>query len=152
MTHLSTHRLAVRFRDCDPLGHVNNAVYLTYLEQARFQLWLAQFGQHPAHSHRPGLIMARAEIDFRAQVRYGDVLDVRVNLDAIGRSSFTYSYEIADAASGRLVAAAKTVLVHFDYEKNVSVPIDEELRVKLATPVLGAPVLGGPQSPGAPDL
>ena len=36
------HRLQVRFRDCDPLGHVNNAVYLTYLEQARFNLWREQ--------------------------------------------------------------------------------------------------------------
>ena len=34
-----THRLEVRFRDCDPMGHVNNAVYLTYLEQARFAHW-----------------------------------------------------------------------------------------------------------------
>ena len=44
MTRLISHRLTVRFRDCDPLGHVNNAVYLTYLEQARFTLWRAQIG------------------------------------------------------------------------------------------------------------
>ena len=44
MTRLISHRLMVRFRDCDPLGHVNNAVYLTYLEQARFTLWRQQIG------------------------------------------------------------------------------------------------------------
>ena len=38
------HELEVRFRDCDPLGHVNNAVYLTYLEAARFAWWHATFG------------------------------------------------------------------------------------------------------------
>jgi acyl-CoA thioester hydrolase len=38
------HRVEVRFRDCDPMGHVNNAVYLTYLEQARFAHWRALWG------------------------------------------------------------------------------------------------------------
>ena len=44
---LLRHRLAVRFSDCDPLAHVNNAVYLTYLEQARLTLWRAQLGSWP---------------------------------------------------------------------------------------------------------
>jgi Thioesterase-like superfamily len=41
LTPIFIHRLEVRFRDCDPMGHVNNAVYLTYLEQARFSHWRA---------------------------------------------------------------------------------------------------------------
>ena len=44
MSHLFTHRLEVRFRDCDPLGHTNNAVYLTYLEQTRLQYWRELWG------------------------------------------------------------------------------------------------------------
>jgi acyl-CoA thioester hydrolase len=44
MNAIFVHRLEVRFRDCDPLGHVNNAVYLTYLEQARFAHWRAVWG------------------------------------------------------------------------------------------------------------
>src|SRR5438477_4834796 len=100
---LLRHRLIVRFRDCDALGHVNNAVYLTYLEQARFTWWRAQFGLVPGRDRKPGVIMARVEIDYRSQSRYGDELEVRLTLDAVGRSSFTYSYEIVDAGSGRLV-------------------------------------------------
>jgi acyl-CoA thioester hydrolase len=132
---LLTHRLIVRFRDCDAFGHVNNAVYLTYLEQARFTLWQQQFGSAFAHDRRPGLIMARVEIDYRSQARYGDELEVRLALDAIGRSSFTYSYDVIDASSGSLIARAKTIQVHFDYAHNRSVMIDDDLRAKISTPV-----------------
>ena len=132
---LLSHRLVVRFRDCDALGHVNNAVYLTYLEQARFTLWKAQLGRRPGQDRAPGIIMARVEIDYRSQVRYGDELEVRVMLDAVGRTSFTYAYEVIDTLDGRVVAQAKTVQVHFDYERNTPVVIDDELRARISTPV-----------------
>ena len=138
MSLLIRHRLPVRFRDCDPLGHVNNAVYLTYLEQARFALWSAQqFFGRPASGPAPrgkGFIMARAEIDFRAQTRYGDELEVRLSLAKIGRTSFTYSYDIVRVADERSVAAATTVQVWFDYDAERPVPISEELRARLTQP------------------
>ena len=115
----------VRFRDCDPLGHVNNAVYLTYLETARFALWKAQGVE--------GVILARAEVDYRSQSRYGESLEVRVRLEGFGRSSFRYQYEIVDVPSQRVVITAKTVQVHFDYEKQVPVEIPEALRGRLLT-------------------
>ena len=132
---LLSHRLVVRFRDCDVLGHVNNAVYLTYLEQARFTLWSEQLGLQPGPGRKPGMILARVEIDYRSQAKYGEELDVRVTLDAIGRSSFTYSYEVLDTADGRVVAQAKTIQVHFDYEQNKAVRIDDDLRARLSRPV-----------------
>jgi acyl-CoA thioester hydrolase len=140
---LFRHRLVVRFRDCDPLGHVNHAVYLTYFEQARFMLWRAQLdfvvrsegGQ--VEDSRPGFILARAEVDYRAQARYGDELEVRLKLDGIGRTSFTYGYDLVDVASERLVASAKTVLVLFDYGAQKPVAIDPDLRERLAMPMKG---------------
>ena len=139
-TLLLTHRLQVRFRDCDPLGHVNNAVYLTYLEQARFTLWKKQlnFTARSAADTGPrglGFILARAECDFRAQARYGDWLDVKLSLGEFGRSSFNYTYEIVNADSGALVAAAKTVLVWFDYDAQKPAPLDEATKAKLSLPV-----------------
>ncbi len=137
---LFTHRLVVRFRDCDPLGHVNHAVYLTYLEQARFMLWRAQLGfrvraDHGEHDDdSPGFILARAEIDYRSQARYGDELDVRLSLDGFGRTSFTYTYEIVDVAAGHVVVTAKTVLVRFDYRAQKPVPIDDALKTRMASP------------------
>lgn len=137
---LLTHRLQVRFRDCDPLGHVNNAVYLTYLEQARFTLWrkqlnfIAKSAGDPG-PRGPGFILARAECDFRTQARYGDWLDVKLSLGEFGRSSFNYAYEIVNAESGALVAAAKTVLVWFDYDAQKPAPLDEATKAKLSVAV-----------------
>jgi acyl-CoA thioester hydrolase len=152
VTLLIRHRLPVRFRDCDGLGHVNNAVYLTYLEQARFALWRAQIGftGRPENAPGPrgvGFIMARAEVDFRAQARYGDELEVRLSLAAIGRTSFTYLYDVvrlpaeepseksAEKPTEKIVAAAKTVQVWFDYDAERPVPISEEFRARLARPI-----------------
>ena len=137
---LLTHRLQVRFRDCDPLGHVNNAVYLTYLEQARFTLWRKQLKFIAKSAGDPGprglgFILARAECDFRAQARYGDWLDVKLSLGEFGRSSFNYTYEIVDAETGALVASAKTVLVWFDYDAQKPASLDEATKAKLAVPV-----------------
>ena len=120
-------RLTVRFRDCDPYGHVNKAVYLTYLENSRFALWKAQGVR--------GVILARAEVDYLAQARYGDVLEVRVKLEGLGRSSFRYLYEVVDVTTGQQVLAARTVQVHFNYETNTTVEMTPEFRTKLQTPV-----------------
>ncbi len=138
---LFRHRLTVRFRDCDPLGHVNHAVFLTYCEQARFALWRAQLnfvvriGEAPPDPTVPGFILARAEVDYRVQVRYGDELSVQVSLGGIGRTSFVYLYDLVHVPADRVVANAKTVLVLFDYRTQRPVPIDEALRARLSTPV-----------------
>ena len=67
-------RLEVRFRDCDPLGHVKNAVYATYFEVARFGYWREALG----YREEDGLsfIMARIECNYRSQARVGELLDV----------------------------------------------------------------------------
>jgi acyl-CoA thioester hydrolase len=135
-------RLQVRFSDCDPLGHVNNAAYLTYMEQARIVLWRRQLGtpwRRDPDTGRPaeGFILARAEVDFRSQAHDGDDLEVRLSLGGFGRSSATYDYEIVDVATGRLVVSARTVQVWFDYGAGRSVPIADDLQARLASPVTG---------------
>lgn len=135
MSLLYTHRLDVRFADCDPFGHVNNAVYLTYLEQARFGLWRQLWGlsQESALTAAggAGLILARVECDYKAPATFGQTLDVRLSLAGIGRTSFTYDYEIADADDGRVMATARTVLVLYDYAAAKPVQIDESRREQL---------------------
>ncbi len=136
MNLLYTHRVEVRFADCDPFGHVNNAVYLSYLEQARFGLWRRLWGFNGETAMTAaggaGLILARVECDYRLPATYGDMLDVRLGLAAIGRTSFTYEYEIADAATGRMVAEARTVVVLYDYREGKPVAIDEARRADLS--------------------
>jgi acyl-CoA thioester hydrolase len=124
-----SHRVEVRFRDCDPMGHVNHAVYLTYLEQCRFAFWRHLTGLAAGPAAR--IIIARAECDYRAPSFYGDELDVRVQVGDIGRSSFSLVYEIVNAATRQRLADAKTVLVAYDYTVGKSIPLSAETRALL---------------------
>jgi acyl-CoA thioester hydrolase len=126
------HRLEVRFRDCDPMGHVNNAAYLTYLEQTRFAHWrsLWGFGTPQLPPGRPGVILAHVECDYKRPVRYGQMLEIRMSVAELGRSSFRYEYEIVDE-EGRTVLTAKTVQVMYDYATEKSVQIPDDIRTLL---------------------
>src|SRR5215510_7767338 len=104
------HRLTVRFRDCDAMGHVNHAVYFTYLEQCRLTFWRELTGAPSPHTR---VIVARAECDYRAPAVFGDELDIALNVVAIGRSSFTLSYDVTHVPTGRAIAAGKTVMVSY---------------------------------------
>jgi acyl-CoA thioester hydrolase len=129
MTPIFRHTLEVRFRDCDPMGHANNAAYLTYLEQARFKCWQSLWGLSVSEwpGETPGVILARAEIDYKIPARFGDLLEVRIGLAGIGRTSFSLDYEIADRQQ-RIVATARTVQVMFDYQTSQPVPVPAAIR------------------------
>jgi acyl-CoA thioester hydrolase len=97
------HRDRVRFRDCDAMGHVNNAVFSTYLEESRIGVL----------GGLNSFILARVEIDFRSELRMGEEVEVRTRCSRIGTKSFDLEHVIA--AGGRVVAEAKSVLVSYDY-------------------------------------
>jgi acyl-CoA thioester hydrolase len=122
------HRLSVRFRDCDAMGHVNHAVYFTYMEQCRLTFWRDVTG---TASPETRVIVARAECDYRAPAHFGDEVEVRVKVGAIGRSSFALEYEIVEVGSTRLIATGKTVMVSYDYTAAKSVPLPDAARVLL---------------------
>jgi acyl-CoA thioester hydrolase len=122
------HRETVRFRDLDAFGHVNNAVYLTYLEEARNAL-LAHLGLARGVAEIT-MILARVEIDFRAQANVGDELEIGVRPARFGTKSFDLQYELR--ANGRVVAEAKTVLVGYDYEARATIELPDEWRRSLA--------------------
>jgi acyl-CoA thioester hydrolase len=122
------HRERVRFRDLDPMGHVNNAVFLTYIESARFA-FLKHIGAAPTLEDM-NLVVARVEIDFRAPVRLGDEIEVTARASRFGDKSFDLDHEVR--VDGRIVAEAKTVLVTYDYSTREAVPIPDEWREKLA--------------------
>jgi acyl-CoA thioester hydrolase len=133
MSGMFVHTLQVRFRDCDPMGHTNNAVYLTYLEQTRFAHWRSLWGggspQLPPGL--PGVILARVECDYKRPSRYGDTLEIRMTVVEIGRTSFRYEYEMVNE-EGRTVLTAKTVQVMYDYATEKPVPIPDEIRALLS--------------------
>jgi acyl-CoA thioester hydrolase len=119
------HSEIVRFNDCDPMGHVNNAIFSTYLEQARLA-WFGESDELPLSD----VILARTEIDFRSPLHVGEAVEVGVRPARIGTKSFELEYELR--AGGRLVAEAKSVLVGYDYERGASVAVPERWRRRLS--------------------
>jgi acyl-CoA thioester hydrolase len=118
------HSEIVRFNDCDPMGHVNNAIFSTYLEQARLA-WFGSDEEMPLTD----VILARTEIDFRSPVTVGETVEVSVKPTRLGTKSFELAYELH--AGGRLVAEAKSVLVGYDYDHARSTEIPERWRRRL---------------------
>lgn len=112
--------LAVRYRDLDPLGHVNNAVYASYMEQARTRYLKRVLGTPPADIQA---VIAHIEIDFRQSIEGDDDVVVGVRTTGFGESSITMEYEIS--ANGTLSATGETVMVAVDREGSpVEVPAD----------------------------
>ena len=132
MASLQDFRLLVpiraRFRDTDGMGHVNNAVYLTYLEEARAAWFREVIG---LTSYRDAsIILARACCDFRSPLQPGEEFDVGVRVESIGNKSFRMSYLACERSSGRLVAEADSIQVWYDYRADRPVPVPEEFRRK----------------------
>lgn len=122
-------RLPVRFRDVDSLGHVNNAVYFTYMEQARTEFWMHLFGLDSLS--QISFIVAHAECDFRVPAQFQDELEVSIRTSSIGNSSFVWEYEIKNAKTGQLMANGKTIQVYYDYGLQKGLPVPPEIRSKL---------------------
>lgn len=126
--------IQVRWGDMDALGHVNNATYLTYCESARvayatdLKLWRGEYSPY-------GLIMARAEIDYKLPLVAGDDVYVFTRTSRIGNRSLAWEQQIMrrDADAGALELACFAVItgVAFDYTVRKSVSIPDEWRAKI---------------------
>ena len=118
------HRETVRFRDLDSLAHMNNAVYATFIEQARIAFL------SPQGADVQNMILARLEIDFRSPVELGETVEIAVTPTRVGTKSFDLGYVLR--VGERVVAEAKTVLVAYDYAEARSVEIPDEWKERLA--------------------
>lgn len=120
--------IQIRFCDVDKLGHVNNAVYLSYLELARMHYFEDVVGK--LDWNRQGIILARTEMDYVKPVLLNDRLFVRTWCSRTGTKSFDLSYLIfkkEDGSETEMVRAV-TVLVCFDYKEQKSFPLPPEWR------------------------
>lgn len=123
------HEIVVTWRDLDAAGHVNNAVYLTYMETARTTAYLQMRGKERAMDL--DIILARASLDFRSAATMGDTLVVEMKPGRVGETSFAFTYRITDKATGRLVCEGESVQVCYDYAKQQKKPVPPELREQL---------------------
>jgi acyl-CoA thioester hydrolase len=118
--------LEVRWRDVDALSHVNNAVYLTYLEQARIH-YLSELGFALANPTDVGIIIAEASCRFKSPLRLKEKVTIRARTSELRRSSFILKYRL-EGGDGRLAATASTVQVCFDYGDERPIPIPDRWR------------------------
>ncbi len=123
-----TDKQFVRWDDIDAFGHVNNAKYLTYIQEARFQ-W--SFYQYAAKNEKPTLVemvVAKAEIDYLVPIYEGGrFYDVNLWVESIGNSSFVMGYEIV-GDNGVVHAKVKSVQVAVSMETKKSRPLTEPER------------------------
>ena len=122
------HLIEVRYGDLDPQGHVNNAKFLTYMEQGRV-FYLKQLKLWEGGSFLDiGIILADVQITFRKAIQFGDPIRIGVRISKVGIKSMTSEYCIEDARDESIFATGSSVLVAYDYHNRRSVPIPEEWR------------------------
>lgn len=120
------HQVAVRWRDTDALGHVNNAVFMTYLEEARDAFYTAIVGADPIY------VVVRIEADFMGEIRYEDrMVTVRIAVERLGTTSLTTRETIVTPAQ-EVAAQARIVTVRWDQASRKPVPFTPAERERLS--------------------
>jgi len=117
------HPITVRFADLDAQGHVNNAIYLTYLESARLGyyekvgIWRRESGV------QTGMVVAHIDIDYLAPIFFGQAIQVGLKLGHMGHKSFTLDFIIETVQGKTPLARGTSVLVPYDSQAEKSMPI-----------------------------
>jgi acyl-CoA thioester hydrolase len=128
--------MQVRFADLDVLGHLNNAKYVTYMEQVRVQYFIDVCAWHGKWEEF-GMILARTEIDYALPIFYGDTVNAYVRTSRLGGKSFDFHYvitrQLSPEAEPLIAAQAKTVMVAYDYGADTTIAIPEVWRQKITT-------------------
>ncbi len=125
-------KLTVRFSDLDAMGHVNNATYLSYLEEARIA-YFHDVINFPKDSLAFGAVVANVNISYLAPIELGDEVFVYSRVSKISRKSFEIENVFERLRKGISVLAAKavTVLVAFDFNTKTTAPLPENLKLKI---------------------
>jgi|YelNatPaOPRAMG01_1025707.scaffolds.fasta_scaffold02117_17 acyl-CoA thioester hydrolase len=125
-------KIKVRFSDLDAMKHVNNATYLSYIEEARIA-YFSEVLNRPMNSLDFGAVIARIEIDYIQPVTLGDEIEIYTRVSKIGnKSSDVENIILVERNKKKIVAAeALTKLVSYDYDKLISKPISEEVKKKI---------------------
>lgn len=124
--------LKVRFKDVDLAGHVNNALFLSYLEEARISFF-SEFA--PGHDwSKQSMLLAHAELDYLLRIELNDAIHVEVWCSRMGNKSLDLSYEVfkKNGPDGLVLCCkALTTMVGFDLEKDVTTRVPDEWRKEL---------------------
>jgi acyl-CoA thioester hydrolase len=124
-----THKAFVRWDDLDAFGHVNNAKYLTYAQEARFDWGWFSFSEKSEKPVLMEMVVGRAEVDYLIPMTEGGCYDVNLWVEKIGNSSFVNGYDVTK--NGVVYAKMKTVQVAIDITTRKSRPLTDEERAFL---------------------
>ncbi len=128
-----TYKVNIRFSDLDLFGHVNNAVYLTYYEEAR----VAYFDEVVGYDYdwsKEGVILARMEVDFMIPILFHDEVYIRTSCCRLGTKSFDLAYEMYKMKDGKeiMLSSATSVIVMYDYSQKQSISLSDVWRKQLS--------------------
>lgn len=119
--------IEIRFRDLDALAHVNNVVYLTYVEQARVRYFDALYGNRNDWTEK-GVLLARTEINYLQPLFFKEEAKCGIECVAIGNKSLEFHFVIFKTVNGKEIEVASgiNVLVCFNHKENKSIPVPLE--------------------------
>ncbi len=128
-----TYPLEVRYADLDPQGHVNNANYLSFFEQARvnYLVHLGLFAKDQSFLEL-GVILAEAQVTYRKPVLFGMEVRVGARVTRLGNKSIRMEYRLFEPATDTELATGSCVLVTYDYRTQQTIPIPEVWREKIS--------------------
>lgn len=130
---MTPHKLEVRFADIDVMGHVNNAIYLSYFEQGRINFFREMVGTE-WNWKSMGIIVARNEVDYLKPLLMDEEAYVVAEMSEVGNKSFQMKMRVFKKEDGQEIDCVKGVvtLVCFDYKKQATIPVPDEWRVLAA--------------------
>lgn len=122
----------IRFADIDAMGHVNNAVYFSYFEQARIKFFRDAIGRKWDWQSQ-GILVARNEIDYRMPIFLNDRIVIRVGCTHVGNKSFSLSYSVERTSEDKIEVCAegRSILVCYDHTTQATILIPQEWRDSL---------------------
>ena len=131
--------IPIRYSDLDPQWHVNNARFLSFIEQARYAYLIELDLWDGVDFFNLGLIVADIHMAYLAPIELGQTVRIYIRADRLGNKSLTFAYEIRDEATGLLHARAETVMVAYDYHTHQSITLPQSWRERITAYEAAAP-------------
>jgi acyl-CoA thioester hydrolase len=124
--------ITVNYGDIDAQWHVNNKVFMNYIESARFH-YLLETGLFDAKSFlEVPFIVADVHVRYQLPIEFADPVVVSMGVTRIGNKSVVMEYIISTPDESRVFATAETVLVTYDYHSKTSIPVSAEIRQRIS--------------------
>ena len=120
----------LRFSDVDSFGHVNNSVYFSLFDMCKTRYFIDVVGNDVFE--RMGIVLAHVDANFLAPIFYPDEIVIQTTITRLGNKSFTLFQRALNIRTKSIKCECKSIMVAFDYHKNESIRMPDEIREKIA--------------------